>query len=78
MTATVVLLVLIGLVVYGIERNHARHRYPRSWLAGSPTAGDRDSERVSADLDAAVVHEAPRAHRLTAVGGRAIRIPSVR
>lgn len=78
MTEMVVLLVLIGLVVYGIERNNARHRYPRSWLSGSTTAADRDAERMSADLDASFAHATPDTRRLTVVGGGATRIPSVR
>ena len=75
MTEMVVFLVLIGLVVYGIERNNARHRYPRSWLSGSSTATDRDAERMSVDIDATVAHEPPTTRRHP-VG--ATRIPSVR
>lgn len=49
MTELVVLLVLVAIVVYGIERNNARNRYPRSQLSGSTAATDRDAERLSAD-----------------------------
>jgi hypothetical protein len=70
-----VLLVLIGLVVLGIERNNARNRYPRSWLSGSATATDRDAERMSADFDATLAHETPNPRRRPVV---ATRIPSVR
>ena len=79
MAEMIVLLVLVGLVVYGVERNQARHRYPRSWLSGSATAADRDAERMSAELAATRGHERrDTARRLTVVGGSAARIPSVR
>jgi hypothetical protein len=78
MAATVILLVLIALVGYAIERNHARHGFPRSRLAGSATAADRDAERVSADLVAARAHATAPARPLAALGGRATRIPSMR
>ena len=75
MTEMIVLLVLIGLVVYGVERNNARHRYPRSQLSGSTTATDRDAERLSADLAATRVHERTNGARRPVL---ATRIPSVR
>jgi hypothetical protein len=78
MAEMVVLLVLIGLVVYGVERNNARHRYPRSRLSGSATAIDRDAERMSAELAVTGAHEPVVAHRAARVGGVATRIPSVR
>jgi hypothetical protein len=50
MTAIAALLVLIGLIVLGLQHNHARQRYHRPGLAGSGTVIDRDVERVLADL----------------------------
>lgn len=53
MGAIVILLIIIGLVVLGLQRNHARQRDGTRSLAGSGTAADRDAERVVVDLDAA-------------------------
>lgn len=53
MGATVILLIIIGLVVMGLQRNHARQRDGTRSLAGSGTATDRDAERVVVDLEAA-------------------------
>ncbi len=79
MAEMVVFLVLIVLVVYGVERNDARHRYPRPRLFGSAAATDRDAERLSAELAATDAHERRQnARRLTVAGGSAARIRSVR
>ena len=43
--------IIVGLVVYGLERNRARQATsPRYHLAGSSDVVDRDSERVSSEL----------------------------
>jgi hypothetical protein len=45
---TYALLVLIlALVIYGLERNHARQPYPRERLAGSTDVKDRYMTRVN-------------------------------
>jgi hypothetical protein len=49
MAALIVLLIIIGLVVYGLERNHRRSS-PSGRLAGSSDVQDRDAERVLAEL----------------------------
>jgi hypothetical protein len=46
------LIALVALVAYGLERNHSRQRQPLSGMAGSTDAQDRDTERVRADLQA--------------------------
>jgi hypothetical protein len=48
-----VLITLVALVVYGLERNHSRQSRSQSGMAGSTDAQDRDAERVQADLHAA-------------------------
>lgn len=53
MGAIVILLIIIGLVLLGLQRNHARQRDGTRSLAGSGTAPDRDAERVVVDLEAA-------------------------
>ncbi|HKN98378.1 MAG TPA: hypothetical protein VJX10_14755 [Pseudonocardiaceae bacterium] len=53
MGTIVVLLVIIGLIVMGLQRNHARQRDGTRSPAGSGTATDRDAERVVVDLEAA-------------------------
>jgi hypothetical protein len=60
MAATVVLLVILALVVYGIERNHAREKYPHPSLDGSGAVTDRDVQRTRADLDALGAEPADR------------------
>jgi hypothetical protein len=67
MTAIAALLVLIGLIVLGLQHNHARQRYHRPGLTGSATVVDRDVERVLADL--AVTRDAVPG-RATAVARR--------
>jgi hypothetical protein len=43
--------IIVGLVVYGLERNRARQAAsPHYHLAGSSDVVDRDSERVSKEL----------------------------
>jgi len=49
MAAFIVLLIIIGLVVYGLERNHRRGGLADR-LAGSSDVQDRDAERVLAEL----------------------------
>jgi len=39
---------IIGLVIYGLERNNRRTTHPR--LTGSNDIQDRDQERVSSEL----------------------------
>ena len=49
MVALIFLLIIIGLVVYGLERNHRRGGLSGR-LAGSSDVQDRDAERVLAEL----------------------------
>jgi hypothetical protein len=49
MVALIVLLIIIGLVVYGLERNRRRGGLSGR-LAGSSDVQDRDAERVLAEL----------------------------
>lgn len=48
--AAVVVLVLLALVAYGLERNHRREPYPRSRMMGGTPVQDRDVERIRAEL----------------------------
>jgi hypothetical protein len=41
---------IVGFVIYGLERNNARQTSPRSHPAGSTDIQDRDQERVTTDL----------------------------
>ncbi|NUT92846.1 MAG: hypothetical protein HOY78_12575 [Saccharothrix sp.] len=60
MTALLIVLTVIALVVYGLERNHHRqHRYG-SRLAGSYDFDDRDVVRVETELHAAADHQPTR------------------
>lgn len=52
MEAIFITLIVIGLIVYGLERNRRHQAQPRSRLAGSSDVVDRDSERFFADLRA--------------------------
>jgi len=52
MTALIALLIIVGLVVYGLERNH-RCGGVSGRLTGSSDVQDRDAERVLAELRAA-------------------------
>ncbi|HEY0449444.1 hypothetical protein [Actinophytocola sp.] len=43
--------VIVGLIVYGLERNRIRQAaQPNAHLAGSSDIVDRDTERVSREL----------------------------
>jgi hypothetical protein len=43
--------IVIGLLIYGLERNRVRQAtQPHTHLAGSSDVVDRDSERVSCEL----------------------------
>jgi hypothetical protein len=53
MVTALVLLVIVGLVVYGLERNHARESVPRQHFAGSSAVVDRDLARVLTEVRAA-------------------------
>jgi hypothetical protein len=50
MANLLILFIVLGLVVYGLERNHRRHRPAR--LNGSVNFEDRDESRALADLHA--------------------------
>jgi hypothetical protein len=63
MITALFVLVVLALVGYGLERNHARQSAPHSRLAGSTDIQDRDLERVDADLRAAAAHEPVRTPR---------------
>jgi hypothetical protein len=54
MDAFIITFILIGLIVYGLERNRRHQDAPRPRLAGSTDVVDRDGQRVLADLNAAV------------------------
>ncbi|WP_433263895.1 hypothetical protein ACQPZF_33525 [Actinosynnema sp. CS-041913] len=62
MTAFFLVLAVLALVVYGLERNHRRQARFGSRLAGSYDVDDRDTVRVAGELHAAAVHRdtAPR------------------
>ena len=43
--------IIVGLVVYGLERNRARQATAQhTYLAGSSDIQDRDGERISSEL----------------------------
>lgn len=43
--------IIIGLVIYGLERNRARQvTSTHTYLAGSSDVQDRDAERISCEL----------------------------
>lgn len=52
MEAIVFALLVIAIIGYGLERNHARQASPASRLAGSTDAVDRDTQRVLDELRA--------------------------
>lgn len=54
MEAILITIIVIGLIVYGLERNRRHQASPRTRLAGSSDVVDRDSERFVADLRAAM------------------------
>ena len=41
---------IVGFVVYGLERNNARQSNPHPHLAGTSDIQDRDQERFTTDL----------------------------
>jgi len=53
MTGFVLTLLILAVVVYGLQRNHARQVRFDGHLAGSTDAEDRDASRVLAELRAA-------------------------
>jgi hypothetical protein len=64
MTEMVVFLVILALVAYAVERNHARDRYPHPTLSGGSNVEDRDVERTRVELDAlGVEHDSVPAPR---------------
>lgn len=56
MTALLIVLSVLALVVYGLERNHHRQSRPGSRLAGSHDVDDRDLARAETELHAAADH----------------------
>lgn len=42
--------IIIGLIIYGLERNKARQTTPLHHLTGSTDIQDRDQERISTEL----------------------------
>ena len=52
MDAIIISLVIIGLIVYGLERNRRHQSQPRGRLAGSSDIIDRDRERIWSDIRA--------------------------
>jgi hypothetical protein len=47
----VIAAIVIGLLIYGLERNRIRQASrPHAHLAGSTDVVDRDSERISCEL----------------------------
>ena len=57
MTTALIVLVVLVLVGYGLERNHTRRGVPHSRLAGSHDIDDRDLVRVDSDLRAVTDHQ---------------------
>ena len=52
MDAIIIAVVIIGLIVYGLERNRRHQSQPRGRLAGSSDIVDRDRERFLSDIRA--------------------------
>jgi hypothetical protein len=50
MDGLIITLIIIGLIVYGLERNRRRQAQPRSGFVGSVNFADRDRERILSDL----------------------------
>lgn len=50
MDAIFALIIIIGLLAYGLERNRRHQSQPRSQLAGSSDIVDRDDARLWAEL----------------------------
>jgi hypothetical protein len=57
MTAVLVLLILVGLLVLGLEYGRRRQPYPGKGFSGSSSADDRDLTRIRADLTAIAAHD---------------------
>jgi hypothetical protein len=53
MTAVLITLTVFGLILYGLQRNHARHGHLYTRLPWGMEAEDRDAARFRADLRAA-------------------------
>ncbi|HEX5114391.1 MAG TPA: hypothetical protein VFW65_04245 [Pseudonocardiaceae bacterium] len=53
MGAIVILVIIIGLIVMALQRNHVRQQDGRRTLDGSDKVTDRDAERVVVELEAA-------------------------
>jgi hypothetical protein len=41
---------IVGFVIYGLERNKARQTTPHPHLAGTTDIQDRDQERINTEL----------------------------
>jgi hypothetical protein len=52
MATAIFLMIVLGLLIYGLERNHARQLHLPGHLAGSSDVQDRDrdAQRVAAEL----------------------------
>jgi hypothetical protein len=50
MEVIIITLIIVGLIVYGLERNRRHQAQPRSRFAGSVNFRDRDRERILAEL----------------------------
>jgi hypothetical protein len=50
MTSALIVLVVLALVGYGLERNKSRQSGPHARLAGSNDVQDRDLVRMTAEL----------------------------
>ncbi len=48
----IIVLIIVGLIVYGLERNRRHQSQPRGRLAGTSDIVDRDRERVWSDMRA--------------------------
>jgi hypothetical protein len=53
MTSALIVLVVLALVGYGLERNKSRQSQPHARLAGSNDVQDQDLVRMTADLRSA-------------------------
>jgi hypothetical protein len=50
METLIALIIIVGILGYGLERTRQHQAQPRSQLAGSSDIVDRDSQRLQADL----------------------------
>ncbi|GLZ41746.1 hypothetical protein [Actinokineospora sp. NBRC 105648] len=71
MTTAFVLVALLALLVYGLDRNHTADR-PTTRLAGSTDVEDRDLVRVTAELRVAD-RRATRVERVSARTATTVR-----